>query len=242
LPPGSSHELSFAVLYDLLHVQTGTLQSAPLELTELFDLEPLLLNLSDSSADGSADDSQQQQPRSQRYPELHFLRAVLQLQQALQEVRSCQQPMQQDQLTGVAGGSGRVRDSGALSQGVSQQQVALLQAAYADLRHPVQQLLLEGLAPAAVRLPLLLFLTPVLESTYMPFSRAEVQGLLSLMRGSSTGLPSVAAAVLDGSHGSLPGVDWPLVAPNAPAVNAVRLALCSGLARAHVVEQGVHAW
>lgn len=228
------------MLHWLLCVQTGTLQATPLELPELFDLEPLLLNLPDSSADGSADDSQQQQPRTQRYPELHFLRAMLQLQQALQEVRSCQQPMQQDQLTGVTGGSSRGRD--VVLQGVSQQQVALLQAAYADLRQPVQQLLLEGLAPAAVRLPLLLFLAPVLESTYMPFARAEVQGLLNLMRGSSAGLPSVAAAVLEGSHGSLPGVDWPSVAPNAPAVNAVRLALCRGLARAHVVEQGVHAW
>lgn len=217
--------------------QTGTLQATSLELPELFDLEPLLLNLPDSLTDGSGDDSQQQQPRTQRYPELHFLRAMLQLQQALQEVRSCQQPLQQDQRTGVTGSRGKDRPAG-----VSQQQAALLQAAYADLRQPVQQLLLEGLAPAAVRLPLLLFLVPVLESTYMPFSRAEVQGLLNLMRSSSTGLPSVASAVLDGSYGSLPGVDWPALAADAPAINAARLALCRGLARAHVVEQGVHAW
>jgi hypothetical protein len=47
-------------------VQTGNLQAIPLQLPELFDLEPLLVNLPDSSADVSADDSQQQQqPRTQ---------------------------------------------------------------------------------------------------------------------------------------------------------------------------------
>jgi hypothetical protein len=228
-----------------------------LDLPELSDLEPLLLNLPGSStadtaaaADGgdgeatAADGAEPQaQQRLQRYPELQFLRAMLQLQQALQEVHRCQQPVQAA-LLGQQGSNG---DNSMLLSDLSQQQGTLLRGAYAALRQPVQDLLLEGLAPAALRLPLLLFVAPLLESTYMPFSRSEVQGLLRLMVSVSTGLPSVAAAVLEGSHGNLPDISWPTAlsdkaGPDAAAVNAARLALCRGLARAHVVEQGVQAW
>lgn len=222
--------LPLVLAVHLLTPQTGNFQAAPLDLPELQDLEPLLYNLPDSTAEAGWPTQQQQQQtqqRSQRYPELHFLRGMLRLQQGLQEVARCQQPLAQD---GDAD--------------VSQQQDAMLQAAYASLRQPVQELLLEGLAPAALRLPLLLLLAPLLESAHTPFSRAEVVGLMRVMRSVGAGLPSIAAAVLDGSHSSLPGVSWPEAAGGA-AVDAARLALCRGLARADVVElssSAAQAW
>lgn len=234
----------------LAAVQTGKLQATPLELPELEDLEPLLLNLPDSSSDaGEAESGEQQQqaPRPPRYPELQFLRAMLQLQQALQDVHRCQQPLQtqQEPPGGKAGSKGDSR--AVLPAEVSQQQAAALQTAYARLRQPVRDLLLTGLAPAALQLPLLLLIAPLLESAYMPFSRADVMGLLRVMGSVSTGLPSFAAAVLEGSHGSLPGVTWPdqlaeKTGPDAAAVNAARLALCRGLARAHVLGSSIQAW
>lgn len=216
----------------LLTPQTGNFQAAPLDLPELQDLEPLLYNLPDSTAEAGWPTQQQQtqtQQRSQCYPELHFLRGMLRLQQGLREVARCQQPL-------------AAQDGDA---DVSQQQDAMLQAAYASLRQPVQELLLEGLAPAALRLPLLLLLAPLLESAHTPFSRAEVVGLMRVMRSVGAGLPSTAAAVLDGSHSSLPGISWPEAAggaPKAAAVGAARLALCRGLARADVVELSSSAW
>jgi hypothetical protein len=247
-------------VFVIIASQVGRFQASPLDLPELSDLEPLLLNLPGSStADTAAADGggggeacavdgtePQAQQRLQRYPELQFLRAMLQLQQALQEVHSCQQPVQA-QAQVLLGQQGSKGDSSTLLSDLSQQQGTLLRGAYAALRQPVQDLLLEGLAPAAMRLPLLLWIAPLLESAYMPFSRSEVQGLLRLMVSVSTGLPSVAASVLDGSHGNLPGISWPTAlsdkaGPDAAAVNAARLALCRGLARAHVVEQGVQAW
>lgn len=212
--------------------QTGNFQAAPLDLPELQDLEPLLSNLPDSTGAAEAGwSTQQQQQRTQRYPELHFLRGMLQLQQGLQEVARCQQPLAQDN-----------GDADVLSQ----QQDEMLQAAYASLRQPVQELLLEGLAPAALRLPLLLLVAPLLESAHTPFSRAEVVGLMRVMRSVGAGLPSIAAAVLDGSHSGLPGVSWPAGGgAKAASVEAARLALCRGLARADVVElssSAAQAW
>lgn len=174
--------------------------------------------------------------RLQRYPELQFLRAMLQLQQALTAVKTCQQP-----LPAPAGAGADLTLEEVAQQ--QQLQVAALEAAYASVRQPVQELLLEGLAPAALRLPLLLYISPLLDSAHMPFSRAEVMGLLRVMGAGSMGLPSAAAAVLDGSHGNLPGVSWSGGSKaGAAAVNAARLALCRGLARAHVVEASVEAW
>lgn len=216
-------------------MQSDNFQAAPLELPELQDLEPLLLNLPDTTADALGGEQTAGAPsRLQRYPELHFLRAMLQLQQALQQVQSCQQP--------VPAGS-----KGVVAQGdVSQQQVAALQSAYAAARQPVQDLLLNpGLTPAALRLPLLLYIAPLLESAYMPFSRTDVAGLQRIMAAVTAGLPSVAAAVIEGSHGSLAGVTWPVELTGnkgAAAVNAARLALCRGLARAHVAGSRVQAW
>jgi hypothetical protein len=158
---------------------------------------------------------------------------MLQLQQGLQEVARCQQPLAQDN-----------GDADVLPQ----QQDEMLQAAYGGLREPVQELLLAGLAPAALRLPLLLLVAPLLESAHTPFSRAEVVGLMRVMRSVGAGLPSIAAAVLDGSHSSLPGVSWLVEAAGgakAASVEAARLALCRGLARADVVElssSAAQAW
>ena len=214
-------------------------------------MEPLLLNLPDAAGETgvAVSDEQQQQaaPRLQRYPELHFLRAMLQLQQGLQEVQSCQQPLQPEQEAALVGSMGTTKGSrAAMPGGVPQQQASALQAAYASVRQPVQELLLNGVAPAALRLPLLLFIAPVLESTYMPFTRADIAGLQRVMGAVSGGLPSVATAVLEGSHG-LPGVAWSVqladkAGPDSVAVNAARLALCRGLARAHVVGSRVQAW
>lgn len=219
-------------------MQAGVLQATPLDVPELHDLEPLLVNLPDSSTDAQGAAKQQQLPRTQRYPELHFLRAMLQLQQALQRVRSCQQPMQAQDQDHMG--------NGAFMGDIPQQQAALLQTAYADLRQPVQELLLDGLAPAALRLPLLVLIAPLLESPHTPFTKADVQGLLRVMQSVNSGLPAIAAAVLDGS--SMPGVSWPVklsdpVGPKASAVSAARLALFRGLARADVTEHSsVQAW
>lgn len=108
------------------------------------------------------------------------------------------------------------------------------------------ELLLEGLAPAAMQLPLLQYLLPVFESAYMPFSHADVQGLLQLLGSVTAGeLPAAAAAVLAGQHSLLAGLSWPVDAGvpgatdsrtvlHARHVDDVRLALCRSLVKAHV--------
>jgi hypothetical protein len=227
----------------LLVLQAGNYQAAPLDLPELYDLEPLLSHLpaQNSSKDGFTLPGQQQQQhkgalnqqllQARPYQELHCLRALLRLQEALQEVQRCQQP--------INGGPGGVGGS------ISAQQQAALSAAYQGVQGPVVELLLEGLAPAAMQLPLLLYLVPVFDSTYMPFSRAEVQGLLKVLSGASAGaLPAAAAAVLSGRHSSLAGLGWPAVAGSGSAgssgklharhVDDVRLVLCRSLVKAHV--------
>lgn len=204
---------------------------------DLLDLEPLLAHLPQQHSmndlaglqqhlDSSSSHSAALQTRS--YQELHFLRAFSRLQVAIADVeRHQQQPGEQQQL---------------------------LAAAYAAVREPVVQLLLEGLAPAALQLPLLLYLVPVLDSVHMPFSREDVHGLLQLLSGAAGGLPAAAAAVLAGGYNLSPDIPWPSVAgehPLLPAavpaketsiqlhprhVNDVRLALCRCLVKAHVGE------
>jgi hypothetical protein len=222
----------------LLMLQAGNYQAAPLDLPELSDLEPLLAHL---PAQSSSKDSFMQQRQQQKgplhqqllqarpYQELHCLRSLLRLQEALQEVQRCQQP-----VTAAAAGAP-----------IGAQQQAALSAAYQGVRGPVVELLLEGLAPAAMQLPLLLYLVPVFDSAHMPFSRAEVQGLLQVLGGASAGaLPAAAAAVLAGRHSTLAGLAWPAVAGSGSAssngklharhVDDVRLVLCRSLVKAHV--------
>jgi hypothetical protein len=197
-------------------------------------LEPLLAHLPAQSSSSSKDgymlpgqQQQQQQLQARPYQELHCLQALLRLQEALQEVQRCQQPV------------------AAAGAPVSAQQQAALSAAYQGVRRPVVELLLEGLAPAAMQLPLLLYLVPVFDSAHMPFSRGEVQGLLQVLSGASAGaLPAAAASVLAGQHGMPAGLAWPAVAVNGSAgggeklharhVNDVRLVLCRSLVKAHV--------
>jgi hypothetical protein len=187
---------------------------------------------------------QHKQQQQQPYPELHFLAVMLQLQQALQQVQRCQQPeerqqKQQQQLSGLFGGDGGEAANGSAAPALQQdgeesaQHKAALGAAWGAVRQPVRRLLLDGLAPAAARLPLLTYLAPLFDSEHMPFSRAEVQGCMQLLAAGSTGLPAVAAAILEGSHRSGGGVAWPS-GIDAAALSAARLALCRGLARAHV--------
>jgi hypothetical protein len=200
-------------------------------------LEPLLSHLPAQSSSKHGFSSpgpqkgllHQQLLQARPYQELHCLRALLRLQEALQEVQRCQQP------TGTAGCGGSI----------SAQQQAALSAAYQGVQGPVVELLLEGLAPAAMQLPLLLYLVPVFDSACMPFSRAEVQGLLQVLGGASAGaLPAAAAAVLSGRHSALAGLAWPTVAGSGSAgrsgklharhVDDVRLVLCRSLVKAHV--------
>lgn len=213
----------------------GNLQASPLDVPQLQDLQPLLLNLPGSDTDGDNTAEHVDAVRTRRYPELHCLRAVLNLQQALQEVKACQQ------LGGVQPGLGTVQS---LSGTSSQQPAAALTAAYGRLQQPVRELLIMGLAPAALRLPLLLWIAPIIESAHMPFSKQDIMDLLRVITITSNGLPSITAAVLDGSHGSLPGVEWPTNISakgglSTSALSAARLALCRGLARAHVAETAV---
>lgn len=210
--------------------QAGSYQAAPLDLPELSALEPLLAHLpaQSSSKIGFVQQQHQQQLLQARpYQELHCLRALLRLQEALQGVQRCQQPV------------------AAAGAPVSAQQQAALSAAYRDVRGPVVELLLEGLAPAAMQLPLLLYLVPVFDSAHMPFSRGEVQGLLQVLGGASAGaLPAAAAAVLAGRHSTVAGLALPAVAGSGSAgsngklharhVDDVRLVLCRSLVKAHV--------
>lgn len=180
-------------------------RAAPLNMPELYDLEPLLLNLPDSTAgsEAAAEGVQQpQQPRSQRYPELHFLRAMLQLQQALEEVQRCQQPVQQPEQP-TSAGSAHSSVNSTMQAVMLQQQTAARQAAYAQVQQPVQQLLLDtpALAPAELQLPLLVYLAPVLESVHMPFSRDQVDELLALKR-KRTQPGAEAIAIAEGSSGN----------------------------------------
>eukprot|EP00775_Hariotina_reticulata_P010403 gene10403-10561_t len=88
--------------------QARSYQGLPLDVPELFDLEPLLLNLPSQSGLGElptllSHGHQQLQhhvgnggrgAQSRPYQELHFLRAFLQLQQALQALHQCHQQQQ----------------------------------------------------------------------------------------------------------------------------------------------------
>eukprot|EP00878_Enallax_costatus_P011131 GHUV01011624.1.p1 GENE.GHUV01011624.1~~GHUV01011624.1.p1 ORF type:complete len:740 (+),score=246.31 GHUV01011624.1:1146-3365(+) len=225
-----------AQVQQLLLEQVGNYQVAPLAIPELQDLQPLLAHLPQQHSLndlaglqhqlGNSSPSAALQTRS--YQELHFLRAFARLQAALADVqRHQQQPGEQQQL---------------------------LAAAYAAVREPVVQLLLEGLAPAPLQLPLLLYLVPVLDSVHMPFSRADVHGLLQLVSNAAGGLPAAAAAILAGEYSPGLGPSWPLVAGQHTAtagpgegggkqlhprhVNDVRMALCRCLVKAHVAETG----
>ncbi|KAF8073073.1 ema [Scenedesmus sp. PABB004] len=172
--------------------QAGDFRAPPLELPELRELAPLLACLPEprrGSDDGGAPRAWGA-PQGRPYPELHFLRAVLQLQDALALVRRAQ---------GLGGPDGAPCPP----------EPAALGDAYAAVRRPAAELLLEGLAPAAVRLPLLLHLVPVLESAHAPFTRADVAGLLALLSGADGGLPAAAAAVLAGMHAPGAGLAWP---------------------------------
>lgn len=211
--------------------QVGDYQAAPLDIPELRDLEPLLAHLPDQhnrSGLGTEykqlNDSKQQ---ARPYQELHCLQAFCQLQMALADVQHCQQ-----------------------QPGEQQQALA---AAYAAVRQPVVELLLGSLAPAALQLPLLLYLVPVLESVHMPFSRTDIHGLLQLVNSAAGGLPVAAAAVLVGGHDAAMGLVWPAVVvdstPPAAAVGSkqvhtrhvsdVRLALCRCLVKAHVADSSL---
>lgn len=148
----------------------------------------------------------------------------MQLQQALQALHQCQQQQQ---------GTRR------------QPSEAALTSAYAAVRLPAIELLLEGLAPAVMQLPLLLYLVPVLDSLYTPFTRTDVQGLMQVLLAATGPMPA-AAGVLAGTHGSLKGLEWPVVGDDDDGskssklhvrhVDDVRLALCRGLARGYVAE------
>jgi hypothetical protein len=162
--------------------------------------------------------ARQQQP----YPELSFLAAMLQLQTALQELRRCAQGQQQ-----AVGGNG------AASGDLSEQQAAALGSAYQGLRQPVRQLLLEGLAPAAVRVPLLVCVAPLFDSKHMPFVRSEVQGCMQVLADATTGMPAAASAILDGTSGISVGLQLQCSVDD-EALKTARVALCRGLARAHV--------
>eukprot|EP00879_Flechtneria_rotunda_P019929 GHRR01020947.1.p1 GENE.GHRR01020947.1~~GHRR01020947.1.p1 ORF type:complete len:757 (+),score=295.89 GHRR01020947.1:835-3105(+) len=219
--------------------QAGNYQLTPLELPELYDLEPLLLQLPaqiSTTGMGLSTPKQYEGVQSRAYQELHFLHAFMRLQQALQEVLQLQQSA----------------SSGAERQPNQQQQA--LAAAYAGVREPVVDLLLDGLAPAALRLPLLSYIVPVFESMYMPFSRMDVQQMLQMLGSVTGGLPALASAVLAGTHTAALGLRWPAVAEAAAPdgadaadrlqsqhVNDVQLALCRSLAKAHVVEASLKA-
>jgi hypothetical protein len=157
-----------------------------------------------------------------------FSQAFLQLQLALQALQQCQQQHRHQQ------------------QGMQKEPSgAALASSYAAVRLPAMELLLEGLAPAAVQLPLLLYLVPVLDSLYTPFTRTDVQGLMQVLLAATGPLPA-AAGVLAGTHGSMNGLEWPVVNDDEKGtkssrlhvrhVNDVRLALCRGLARGRVAE------
>jgi hypothetical protein len=128
-----------------------------------------------------------------------------------------------------------------------QQQNAARQAAYAQVQHPVQQLLLDtpALAPAELQLPLLVYLAPVLESVHMPFSRDQVDGLLALKQ-KRTQAGAEAIAIAEGSGGKRLGLKWPeelsYTGPKAAALKAAGLALLNGRSRANVRQYSMQAW
>ena len=123
---------------------------------------------------------------------------------------------------------------------------AALSAAYCRLYKPVQELLVGRLTPLPLRLPLLLYLIPWLESSYCPASRSDLQHLLQLLGlEAGPGASAVAAILGYGSSGS----GRSLGGKNAVAwrgaesgglqpvqVSEIRLALGRALARQHVLE------
>jgi hypothetical protein len=224
--------------------QSGATEAAPLNLPELHELAPLLDCLapiaswgadepSSAAGDGNATFSfpltAAKAERARRagrraggrvpLPELQLLRSVATLQAALQA------------LAGVAA-------TGGGSRGV-------LAKAYAAVRPPVMDLLGLPLAPAPLRLPLLRFALPLLETAHTPFSRSDVQRLLQVLTAT---LASLAAARADGTAaddgggapGSGSGVEAAGLGP-AGRVGEVRLALARALARAHIAEASAEA-
>lgn len=215
-------------------MQVGDYQAAPLAIPELDDLGPLLARLPEqhSSLETVALSHQHlgqqvQGIHSKPYKELHFLRAFCHLQAALVQVHKRQQQNVQEP-----------------------KEVA---TAYAAVRQPVVELLLEGLAPSVLQLPLLLYILPVVESVHMPFSRADVQGLLQLCSHAAGDLTAASAANLAGTDGAVLGlpvfgstsVDAAAETANGVKqvhtrhINDVRLALCRSLAKAHVLESSL---
>ncbi len=244
--PARAAELAaplLAKVQSALLQRASTYAVAPLDMPELHELAPLLMSLpgqhgvqqlAAAEAAGAVVLHHQQQQQQQHavgggllvvrpYRELHCLRALLQLLDALALISR------------AAAGDGADTDAAA---------AASLRKAYAAARAPAVELLLEGLAPAALRLPLLVALLPIIDNPYAPFSTAEVHALLRVLAEvSGDEVPAVAAAVLSGTHGAATALPWPSTASNDGAarlqsrhISDVRLALCRGLAHAHVSE------
>jgi hypothetical protein len=129
---------------------------------------------------------------------------------------------------------------------VSPSTSAALSAAYHRLYKPVQELLVERLTPLPLRLPLLLYLIPWLESSYCPARRSDLQQLLQLLGSEAgPGAPAVAAMVGYAGSGSNVGLSgkaagaWQGKEPSdlqPGQVSEIRLALARALARQHILE------
>jgi hypothetical protein len=237
-------------LAEQLEARSGDAEAAPLDLPALDELGPLLDCLPPvapwgADGDGGGDDAdggfsfpltaarRERVRRAGRrgggarvaMPELQALRAVGRLQAALRALAAAR----------AGGGS-----------------AATLQEAYRAARQPVMDLLGLPLAPLALRLPLLRFALPLLETTHMPFARADVQRLLQVL---GAALAALAAARADGvapddgggdggggggGGGGSSGAEAAGLGPSGK-VGEVRLALARALARAHIAEASAEA-
>jgi len=181
------------------------------------------------------------------YPELQLLRSFAELQSALhtlsteharQAAAAAQEAAaaaQQQQQRRKHEGGGNAPPTSAASGGT-----AALRAAYQKARRPVMDLLGLPLAPASLRIPLLRFVAPLLETGCMPFGRGDVQRLLQVL-GATLALQAAAkaegvAADDGGGGGGAQGAAAGEEGAGGVKVGEVRLALARALARAHIVE------
>jgi hypothetical protein len=250
--------------------QANSFEAAPLDLPELDELAPLLdclpplagWDADDADNNGAGDagatagsSPHRRRPRSGAapaarvaHPELQLLRSFSQLQSALRALaaeHARQAAAGAKEAAAAAPQSQRRRQAAAAASGalVAPSSAAALRAAYQAARGPVMDLLGLPLAPPPLRVPLLRFVLPLLESGCMPFGRRDVQRLLQVLGAT---LAAAAAARADG----IPADDGPAAgaagagaaaaggggAEGAEGVGEVRLALARALARAHIVE------
>ena len=198
------------------------------------------------------------------YPELQLLRSFAQLQEALRALAAAR--ARAEAAAAAADAAGGARGAPALraaaaaaggggGAGVAAAEAALA-AAYRAARRPAMDLLGLPLAPPSLRLPLLRFAVPLLETAHMPFSRADVQRLLHVLQATvaaqsaaraagaqaddAAAVTAAAGAAAAGGAGAAAGGDADGGAGSARA-GEVRLALSRALVRSHILECSAQA-